>query len=438
MTQLEQLKRAHLVGHLTPVSVWPLVLVIFLICLAEHSALGQSDSRAALIEEEREHKKAQMQRESASKLERRLVYIERNRILERARSGLNGLRLKWGGLPSGGGFAIGPEYVRDDLLLGQMNFRLSGAISTKVYEKYDFNLRFPKLANERLFVDFYSAHRNYPQMQFYGSGPDSQKGQRSNYRLEDTTSDIALGLRPFKLLTLGGAAGYVWTNVGPGKSNVYISTEQQFTPAQAPGINRQTDFFRYGGFAQVDYRDDPLGPRKGGNYSVQYTWYDDRKLRVFDFRRLDVTLEQYVPFFNKRRVFAFRARTVLTDSGAGQVIPFYMQPTLGGGNDLRGFRPFRFSDKNALDLTAEYRWEAFSGLDMAIFFDAGKVFPRRGELNFSNMEGSGGFGLRFNARNRTFIRMDFAWSHEGFQFWFKFNDVFRSRRVGTAGAQPFF
>ena len=162
MTQLEQLKRGNLVGHLTPVSVWRLVLVILLISLAARSALGQSDSRAALIEEEREHKKAQMQRESASKLERRLVYIERNRILERARSGLNGLRLKWGGLPSGGGFAIGPEYVRDDLLLGQMNFRLSGAISTKGYEKYDFNLRFPKLANKRLFVDFYSAHRNYP------------------------------------------------------------------------------------------------------------------------------------------------------------------------------------------------------------------------------------------------------------------------------------
>ena len=114
-----------------------------------------------------------------------------------------------------------------------------------------------------------------------------------------------------------------------------------------------------------------------------------------------------------------------------------MQPTLGGGDDLRGFRPYRFSDKNMANLTAEYRWEAFSGLDMVIFFDAGKVFSRRGELNFSNMEGCGGFGMRFNARNRTFIRMDFGWSHEGFQFWFKFNDIFRSPRIGTAGAQPF-
>jgi outer membrane protein assembly factor BamA len=436
VTQLERNKSP--VGHIIPIRgfVSCLVLVILLMWPALF-VLGQADSRAAMIEEERELKKAQLEGERASKFERRLVYVERNRILERARAGLNGLRLRWGGLPSGGGFAIGPEYVRDDLLLGQMNLRLGAAASTKGYQKYDLSFRLPKLANERLLVDFYSAHRNYPQMQFYGSGPDSSKGQRSNYRLEDTTTDIALGLRPFKLLTLGGASGYVWTNVGPGTSSVYISTEEQFTPEQAPGIDRQTDFFRYGAFAQFDYRDDPLGPRKGGNYVVQHTWYDDRKLGTFDFRRLDVTLEQYVPFFNKRRVFAFRARTVLTDTRAGQVIPFYMQPTLGGGNDLRGFRPFRFSDKNSADLTAEYRWEAFSGLDMAIFFDAGKVFSRRGELNFSNMEGCGGFGFRFNVRNRTFIRMDFGWSHEGFQFWFKFNDIFRPRRLGTVGAQPF-
>lgn len=43
--------------------------------------------------------KAQLERKRASKFERRLVYVERNRILERARAGLNALRLKWAQLP---------------------------------------------------------------------------------------------------------------------------------------------------------------------------------------------------------------------------------------------------------------------------------------------------------------------------------------------------
>jgi outer membrane protein assembly factor BamA len=151
-----------------------------------------------------------------------------------------------------------------------------------------------------------------------------------------------------------------------------------------------------------------------------------------------VNLEQYIGLFNRRRVFALRARTTLTDAAAGQVLPFYMQPVLGGSDDLRGFRPFRFADQNMLNLTAEYRWEVFSGLDMAIFFDAGKVFPTHGQLNFSHLEGCGGFGLRFNVLDRTFIRMDFGWSREGFQVWFKFNDVFKPRPLGTAGAQPIY
>ena len=34
--------------------------------------------------------------------------------------------------------------------------------------------------------------------------------------------------------------------------------------------------------------------------------------------------------------------------------------------------------------------------------------------------------------------MDFGWSREGFQVWFKFNDFFRQRPLGTAGAQPIY
>ena len=38
-----------------------------------------------------------------------------------------------------------------------------------------------------------------------------------------------------------------------------------------------------------------------------------------------------------------------------------MLPTIGGSDDVRGFEDFRFRDRNAVVLNAEYRWEAFSG-----------------------------------------------------------------------------
>ncbi|HWR54353.1 MAG TPA: BamA/TamA family outer membrane protein, partial [Bryobacteraceae bacterium] len=182
-------------------------------------------------------------------------------------------------------------------------------------------------------------------------------------------------------------------------------------------------------------RDSPY-PRNGGKYLVQYVRYNDRGLRLHDFGRLEVDLQQYVGFFNRRRVLAFRGRTILTDRSSGNTVPFYLQPVLGGSDELRGFRPFRFTDNNMLVLNAEYRWEAFSALDMALFADAGKVFARRGELNFRGLKESAGFGFRFNARERVFMRLDVGFSREGYQVWFKFNDVFGPRLLGTAGAQP--
>ena len=151
-----------------------------------------------------------------------------------------------------------------------------------------------------------------------------------------------------------------------------------------------------------------------------------------------MNLQQYIPFFNKRRVIALRGKTVLTFQDDDQQTPFYLQPVLGGSDDLRGFRNFRFHDDNLIVVNAEYRWETFSGLDMALFVDAGKVFPRRSQWNFTDLEGSVGFGLRFNARNNVFLRLDVGFSHEGFQVWVKFNNIFSEGPGGSEAAQSIF
>jgi hemolysin activation/secretion protein len=85
-------------------------------------------------------------------------------------------------------------------------------------------------------------------------------------------------------------------------------------------------------------------------------------------------------------------------------------------------------------MNAEYRWEVFSGLDMAVFADAGKVAMNKASLNLRDLESNVGAGLRFNARNRTFLRLDVAFSHEGFQVWVKFNDLFGKGPVHTSSS----
>jgi outer membrane protein assembly factor BamA len=395
------------------------------------------ETRTEEYNRQRQEHDKELTPEKTTRLESLLRRIKDEKLLERANYGYNGVGLKVGGLVTGGGFAIGPQYLRDDLRDGAVAVRGSAQISFRNYRKADAQLVLPKLLGGKAFFDLRTTYRNFPSLSYYGPGPDSHK-VRTDYRLEDTSVDAAFGVSPVRHLTLGAAGGGLAVNIGPGTDSRFVSSDAVFTPVQSPGIDRQTNFFRYGVFGQFDWRDDPFGPRNGGNYVLQYTRFEDRDLHRHDFNLIDVDLQQYVGFFNKSRVIALRAHTRLTDTREGQVVPFYLQPMVGGPDDLRGFRPFRFSGNNSLVLNGEYRWAIFSGCDGALFVDGGKVFSRRGQLNFRDLEGSAGFGLRFNARNRTFIRVDVGFSHEGFQVWFKFSEAFNRRPLGTAESETVF
>jgi outer membrane protein assembly factor BamA len=399
------------------------VLCLFTLSIAV-PAQQQIDSRAEEIEAQRKSKTAQLAPEVVSPTESKFIAFRERRILEKFTYGIGGLRGRIGALVTGSGFAVGPEYFRDDLNNGKVLFRATTQFSTQRYQLYDLELAFPRMLEGHSFLELHATHRNFPRMQYYGPGPDSQKTGRSDYRLEDTNFSFVAGLQPLRQLRVGATGGFTEINVGPGTHPRFVSAEQIYSPAQAPGIDRQTDYLQGGVFAQFDYRDIPGGPRSGGNYFARFVYNKDVDLKQYTFRRLELEAQQYIPLFNSRRVIALRGRSELTYTNPNQSVPFYMQPVLGGSNDLRGFRPFRFYDDNLIVFNAEYRYEIFAGMDMAIFGDAGKVFHNKRDWNVRDLEASYGIGMRFNARNNVFMRVDAGFSHEGFQVWVKFNNVF--------------
>ncbi|HWR53306.1 MAG TPA: hypothetical protein VN428_19525, partial [Bryobacteraceae bacterium] len=257
-------------------------------------------TRAAEIERAREARAAELQPDLQSKPERFMLWFRENRVLERISAGFNGVRVKLGGMVTGGGFAFGPEFSREDLLDGRLKFRAAGQISTRNYRRAEAQLTAPYLAEGRAFASARAAYHDYTSLNYYGPGGASKKTGRSAYRYEDGAIDGWFGIRPVRPLTVGAAVGYLTVDTGPGRTDDFVSTELIYAPAQAPGIDRQTDFARYGAFAEFDYRDSPY-PRNGGKYLVQYVRYNDRGLRLHDFGRLEVDLQQYVGFFNRRR-----------------------------------------------------------------------------------------------------------------------------------------
>ncbi len=191
-----------------------------------------------------------------------------------------------------------------------------------------------------------------------------------------------------------------------------------------PGFLGQPDFLKISSGVEYAALDNPRLPRAGGLARVVLSNYHDQDAGRFDFRRLDVDVRGYVPLPNRARNLALRATAVFTDTPAGQAVPFYYLPTLGGAEQLRGFREFRFRDNQALLLSAEYRWSAWWAMTPAFFVDAGTVAARRGDLRLRDMDVAYGVGFRIHSNNAFLARLDLAFSREGFIPLLRFEHAF--------------
>ncbi len=354
-----------------------------------------------------------------------------NKMLERgfkegasSGKGANGPQIVMGGMRSGQGTSFGLGYRRSDLLRDHLGFRFTGRGTFQKAYMFDLGVDSPALQNDRFRFGFYAKYENSPQMDFYGLGPDSKQEDRTSFRLEDFSGDLSMSIDFLRYFRINANGGFLNVNTGRGQRKGYPSSEELFPPERTPGLGEQTHFTRLGGSLQFDYRDFPGDPRGGGNYLVGLTQYWDRKLVQHTFRNLDLTFEQYISYFNRTNVLVLRAQTQMAFADAGQTVPFYLAPVLGGNEFLRGFSWYRFRDANSLILTAEHRWHVFSGGHAALFVDAGKVVPERSDINFSDLEIIGGFGLRFQMESRVFMRIDVAGSNEGFRLIWTFNHVF--------------
>jgi len=326
---------------------------------------------------------------------------------------------------TGQGTSAGLGYRRSDLWRDRLDVRTTGRAAVAGAYMADFELDFPQFRKNRSTLDFYLKYENSPQMDYFGPGRASDQDDRTSYRLEDFGMDVRAGYELIHNLTLGGSGGWMAVHNGPGKRNGVPSTDEIFSPKTTPGLGQDSDFFRWGGFLEYDYRDFHGGPKSGGLYAVRFHQYSDQKTDKFSFQRLHLEAQQYFPYMNRKRVFALMIATTMTFTDGEQSVPFYLQPSVGGPESLRGFGRYRFHGNHSLFASAEHRWHAFAGLDVALFADVGKVTERRSDLNLKNLQFSPGFGFRFRIQNTIVMRIDIAFSEEDFRWVWTFDDIFK-------------
>jgi hypothetical protein len=285
---------------------------------------------------------------------------------------------------------------------------------------FDFDYR----SQEPNQIFFYAdlRYRNFPREYYYGAGPESVRENKSDYRIEEAAYDLVAGWQPARWLALEARGGYLDPHIGRGTNSKSPDTQDRFNDTTAPGLSNPPSMLHLDTALYLAWERDPNRP--SGLLGLRFARYDDRGAERFDFDRYSLDARGFLPLGSRQRIIATRFYISRDAPEPGAEVPFYLMKSLGGNQTLRGYRQMRFSDKNLIYLSGEYRWEAMTAVELAVFYDTGRVASSRSDLNFDHLRHTFGGGLRFKSMRRAVVRIDIGRSDEQIFLFFTFGPSF--------------
>ena len=329
---------------------------------------------------------------------------------------------------SGGGFTLGGgyrHYVGDRAM-----WFAQGLYSIKDYKLVETGINAPGLAGGRLGYRLNVGWRDATQVGYYGLGMDTVYDDRANFRLNETFGEAEVTFHPVPWSVFTGAVAYDAYDTKDGKGD-YPSVEEEYTPATAPGLGADPTYVRLAGTAGIDlrptsgidYRPSAGYARRGGYYGVKYqNWSDVDDIYSFD--QMDVDLVQHIPILKETWVLSLHGRlqSVLDDD---DTVPYFLMPSVGSGSTIRAYSSRRFRDRSSVLAQVEWRWiPNRTGLDVALFFDAGQVANDPGDFATRDLKTDVGIGVRFHGPATTPLRVELAKGSEGWNLVFSGNAAF--------------
>jgi len=379
-----------------------------LLGLAAPGALAQTapESRAASIAVQQQEKSQKLSPPVADRAEAIVSKAEAFFI-----ESPSGFHPYFASIYHGGGLTLGAGYRR--FYGDNTSWNINGLYSVKNYKLIEGGTESRDHLLQRLSFGAKLGWRDATQVAYYGLGMSTDKDDRTNFRFQQTYADGHVTLKPVRWFPIRATlAGEHWeTKEGEGD---YPSIETVHTPATAPGLGANPTYVHFQVSAGVDWRPAEGYARRGGLYQATLHDYRDTNGGLYSFQRLDAQIIQHIPLYRETWVLAGRARAMTTLNN-NDVVPYFLLPQLGDGHTLRAFQTDRYRDKHSILYTAELRWIPSRTVDMAFFYDAGKVASQRNNLDFKGLKSDVGVGIRIHSPVVTPLRVDFAVGNEGFK-----------------------
>ena len=382
-----------------------LAYIVFALAVPCHPAAGQS-TRAEVVREAQAEKARALEPPRRNGVERTIEHLEEWGLIAGEPRGF----YPWlGSVYPGGGFAGGLGYRKpfgDD---GAVN--VFGGYSVGTFSRAQVDVALPTFAAHRARLTLSGRYIDAPDVRYFGTGNGSSRTDQTRFGYTPVAGGARLDITPTRYFTLGGGADYLSIDTSSGRTAPSI--EERFSPFDTPGLGvGEFTYVNSTAYAAFDWRKTPGYSGRGGLYRVQFDDFREQDRDEFSFRSLEAEVRQLVPILRANWVISLRGLATVTDLDDTSVVPFFMLPSLGGGSTLRGYPDFRFRDRNRLLMGAELRWTPARFMDMAVFYDTGKVAARREDLDFENLKDSYGIGVRIVGPEGYLLRVEVARSRE--------------------------
>lgn len=380
------------------------LLTIILLILGAHGSAAGQDTRAGELEQQQQARVPDLTPYEPNRAERLIASLE-NSVLGVAPVGV----YPWlGNIYPTGWLAFGAGYRNVFADTGSVN--VLGGWSLKNFRMTQGTVVLPKLADGRVVVQAHAKWLDAPVVPFFGLGQSSSKDDRASYRYREATVGARGDLKPVTWFSVGASLDVLdITTLGTGRDD---SADRRLSPVQAPGLLADPTYFRSAVSAAIDWRQPPGYSGTGGLYRAEVVNYAHRDNGRYGFRQFEGEVVQLIPILRANWVIALRGLVTTTSVDDGREVPYFLMPSLGGSRNVRGYSTFRFRDRHRMLWSAEYRWTPARFVDMALFYDAGKVTSRTSDLDFTNLSSSYGIGMRVVSLAGTALRIEVARSQE--------------------------
>jgi hypothetical protein len=369
-----------------------------------HAAVvAAQDSRASVIAAQQAEKAKALAPYVPNRAERTLAMAQREFLLDPS-----GMYPLFASVYSGGGLTLGAGYRQ--FYGDRTHLDLKGLYSVKNYKQVEVSSDSWGHVDGKVDLHARVGWRDATQIRFHGLGMDSPE-DGTNFRMKQTYGGADLAVRPMGPVVAAAGVTFEDYTLQPG-TGATPSIETVHTPQTAPGLGDNPSYLHLVASAGLDSRPSPGYARHGALYAVTYHNYADRH-DTYSFDRLDAEIVQHIPILRETWIVSLHGlvQTTLDDD---DVVPYFLLPSAGGGSSLRAYPGWRFRDRTGLVMSGEFRWIPNRlGLDMALFYDTGKVTSRFHDLSFKGLASDVGVGIRFHGPISTPLRIDIAKGREG-------------------------